>query len=307
MIGPDRRPEPPRSPRVFTPDFLTELFQNPLDPGYADAARRRRSHGLPPVGRRRAVRTVTLATLLVVGMLFAVAYRQTVAEAPGRSQARAGLVAQIKQREAEADALSRRADRLRSEVARQREAALGGPTVARLRELEAATGLGRVKGDGVVVRVADAPSKADAVTGQSTDNLGRVLDSDLQKIANGLWSVGAEAIAINGQRLTATSTIRAAGGAILVDFRPVTGPYEISAIGSDDLAARFGDTLAARVMRGVAEEHGLSFGVRAREGITLPAAGEPQLRYARPSVSPSVGSTPSPSGAGASPRTTGGK
>src|SRR4051812_1086347 len=31
--------------RTFTPDFLTELFRNPLDPGYADAAARKAIEG----------------------------------------------------------------------------------------------------------------------------------------------------------------------------------------------------------------------------------------------------------------------
>ena len=58
-----------------------------------------------------------------------------------------------------------------------------------------------------------------------------MLDIDLQEVAQRALDAGAEAIAINGQRLTSTSTIRTAGGAILVDFRPVTGPYEVAAIG----------------------------------------------------------------------------
>lgn len=170
---------------------------------------------------------------------------------------------------------------------------MSGSDAARLRDLEAVTGLGRVRGDGVVVRVADGPSEADAVTGAGGTNLGRVLDRDLQDIANALWSAGAEAISINGQRLTATSTIRAAGGAILVDFRPVTGPYEVSAIGPGQLERRFRASDAANVLRQVAAEHGMSFGVREVDDLLLPAASEPQLRYAVPSVSPSA----SPSGA----------
>jgi uncharacterized protein YlxW (UPF0749 family) len=281
--------------RTFAPDFLTELFRNPLDPGYLDAARLRGRAG-PVTGRRRRVlRSVTVVTLFSVGLLFAVAYRQTLAEEPGRARARAGLVAQIREREAQADQMTARAERLRAEVTRQRDAAVGGRTAARLRDLEAVTGLARVRGDGVVVRVADAPVNPDAVTGASAANLGRVLDSDLQEIANALWSGGAEAIAINGQRLTATSTIRAAGGAILVDYRPVTGPYEVSAIGPEQLERRFRDTTAARLLRKVAAEHGLSFGVRSAEDLVLPAGGEPQLRSARPLPTPGASPDVSPS------------
>ncbi|WP_200214438.1 DUF881 domain-containing protein [Micromonospora coerulea] len=281
------------SARVYAPDFLTDLFRNPLDPGYADAAARRRQD--PPSALRRwAARPVTLVVVLAIGVLFAVAYRETVAEEPGRAKARAGLIAEIKQREAETDRLTARADQLREEVSRQRDAALSGSQASRLRNLEAGTGLGRVRGDGVVVRLADAAADKDAVTGADAGP-SRVLYSDLQKVANALWAAGAEAVAVNGQRLTATSTIRSAGEAILVDYRPVTGPYEVSAIGPGAMRDRFDDSRAASLMREVARSTGLSFGVREAEDLTLPAAPQPRLRYAEPSVSPS----PSPSGSGA--------
>jgi uncharacterized protein YlxW (UPF0749 family) len=203
------------------------------------------------------------------------------------------LIAEIKRREAETDRLTERAEQLREEVSRQRDAALSGSQASRLRNLEAGTGLGRVRGDGVVVRLVDAAQDKDAVTGADVGP-SRVLYSDLQKVANALWAAGAEAVAINGQRLTATSTIRSAGEAILVDYRPVTSPYEVSAIGPGSMRDRFDESRAADLMRKVARDTGLSFGVKKADGVTLPAAPQPRLRYAEPSVSPS----PSPSGSG---------
>jgi uncharacterized protein YlxW (UPF0749 family) len=302
-----------RPERVYAPDFLTELFRNPLDPGYADAAAARRSRPDRERTGWRAwpARSVSLVVVVVLGFLFAVAYRQTLEDEPGRSQARSGLVAQIRERESETDQLSARADQLREEVSRQRDAALSGSAAARLRGLEASTGLGRVRGDGVVVRLADAPGNTDAVTGAGAGPP-RVLYSDLQGVANALWSAGAEAIAINGQRLTATSTIRSAGEAILVDFRPVTGPYEVSAIGPGSLQRRFKGSRNAALMEKVADETGLSFGVREAEDLTLPAAPEPRLRYAQPSVSPSPSASggrsgsPGPSGSGTTSSPSGG-
>lgn len=304
--------------RTYAPDFLTELFRSPLDPGYADAAARRAKSGPVTGWRRIANRSTMVVTMIVVGLLLTIAYKQTMAEEPSRSQARAGLISQIKEREAEAARLQQQAEALRDEVARQRDAALTDRDAARLRDLAAATGVARVRGDGVVVRVADGPEPVDAVTGAGGGNLGRVLDRDLQDIANALFGAGAEAVSINGQRLTGTSTIRAAGRAILVDFRPVAGPYEVSAIGPDDMERRFRNSAAARLLRAVASEHGMSFEVRAEDDLTLPAASEPQLRHARPSPSPpptgspeptgtrqSAG-TPSPSGAGPTTSASGG-
>ncbi|MFB9238323.1 DUF881 domain-containing protein [Plantactinospora siamensis] len=277
-----------RPGRTYAPDFLTELFRNPLDPGYADAARRRASRAPGRgAGTDRPARVVTLVVLVLVGFLLAVAYRQTLADEPGRAKARAGLADQIKEREAENDRLSARADGLRQEVARQRDAAVGGREAARLRDLEAATGLGRVRGNGVVVRVSDPPSTSDAVTGAHAPSLGRVMDHDLQDVANALWAAGAEAVSINGQRLTATSTIRAAGGNILVDFRPVSGPYDVSAIGPARIADRFSASGAATLFRALASRYGTGFEVKKADDLTLPAANEPQLRYAKPPPEPS--------------------
>ena len=115
--------------------------------------------------------------------------------------------------------------------------------------------------------------------------------------------------------MTATSTIRAAGGAILVDFRPVAGPYEVSAIGPEEMTDRFRDSAAARLLRTLAADHGMSFEVRDAEGLVLPAGSGPQLRYAEPSPSPTGvvaesarPNTPAPAGTGtsASPSPTGG-
>jgi uncharacterized protein YlxW (UPF0749 family) len=304
-------PEPQR--RSYGPDFLTALFRQPLDPGYADAAARRARLGPRTGWRREAVRAGSAFMALVIGFLLVVAYRQTVAGEPGRSQARAGLVAQVNERQDSSDELQRRADELREEVVRQRDAALDDTVITRLRELEAATGLARVRGAGLVVRVDDAPSAPDAVTGSKSSDIGRVYDRDLQRIANELWGAGAEAIAINGQRLTATTTIRRAGQAILVDFRPVARPYEIAAIGPDDLEPRFSASRTAQLFRSLVDAYGMSFELREYGDLTLAAAAEPQLHYAQPATQPSPkpGSTapgtptrPGPTASSAVPSTT---
>jgi uncharacterized protein YlxW (UPF0749 family) len=287
----------------MSPDFLTELFSNPLDPGYADAAARRAARGPDSPARRRTGQVLLTAAALAIGLLLAVAYRQTVADEPRRSQARADLIAQIHQREASTAALRAQANGLRDDVARLRDAALDSGEAARLRELEAATGLRRVTGDGVVVKLVDAPA-ADKPPDNRTPNLGQIFDRDLQAVANALWASGAEAISINDQRLSATSTIRKAGGAILVDFRPVTSPYEVRAIGPNDLPDRFADTGTARLMRRLVDEEHIGFDVRQVEGLNLPAATEPTLDHAKnPNARPTATAPTGGSGGGANPST----
>ncbi|WP_179855247.1 DUF881 domain-containing protein [Actinoplanes atraurantiacus] len=271
--------------RVYAPDFLTELFRNPLDPGYADAAARKARDG-EPTGTRKAVSSGVLAvTLVALGFLLVVAYQQTVADEPARTTARAELVEQVQKRRDETARLQERAEALGDEVAGLRERELSSTTVQRLRDLEAATGLAQVSGSGARITVADGPTPINPVTGER-NTVARVKDSDLQLATNALWSLGAEAIAINGQRLTATSTIRQAGEAILVDFRPVTSPYEVVAIGPDDLAEDFRDGYAGKFFEQLAAKYGMSFQAKDVDDVTLPAATELKLRVAEPSLPP---------------------
>jgi uncharacterized protein YlxW (UPF0749 family) len=281
--------------RTFTPDFLTELFRNPLEPGYAAAAERRSSEGTPTGVRKRVTGGVTAVTMAALGFLLVIAYQQTVADAPAKSSARATLVNQVQSRRQETTGLQERADQLRTEVSALRERELGGAAVAQLRDLEATTGLAPVRGSGARITIKDGPTSVDPVTGvHRTDAL--VKDTDLQLASNALWAAGAEAIAINGQRLTATSTIRQAGEAILVDFRPVTTPYEVVAIGPGTLADDFRDGYAGRFFHELVARYGMSFDAAEVKNVTLDAASELNLRVAKPATPPPSSSGPAPSG-----------
>ena len=290
--------------RTRTPDFLAELFRNPLDPGYADSAERRAREGELPPGRRRARSGLFAVTLVALGFLLVVAYQQTVAGQPAASSARRTLITQVQNRRAETATLQGQADRLRADVAALRERELGGAAVAQLNQLEATAGLAPVRGAGARITIRDGPTPVDPVTDQrSTQAL--VKDTDLQLACNALWSAGAEAIAINGQRLTATSTIRQAGEAILVDFRPVTTPYEVLAIGPDSLARDFRDGYAGRFFKELSAGYGMAFDASVAKNVTLDGATDLNLRVAQPSTPPPAPSGGSPSPArSASPKST---
>ena len=281
--------------RTFTPDFLTELFRNPLDPGYAAAAERKARGEGPTGATKKVISGVTALTLAALGFLLVVAYQQTIADEPARSRAHDELVEQVQKRRTDTAALQDRADDLSDEVAALRERELGGAAVARLRDLEAATGLAPVRGGGARITLTDGPTPIDPLTGDRKTEA-QVKDTDLQLAANALWAGGAEAVAINGQRLTATSTIRQAGEAILVDFRPVTSPYEVLAIGPEELAEKFRDGYAGRFFRELVSRYGMAYDAAEADELTLDAASELKLRVAESSAEPSPSGSPSPSG-----------
>jgi uncharacterized protein YlxW (UPF0749 family) len=269
--------------------MLAELMNNHLDPGYAEAKRRHELRPPPTAARARLRRGSTAATLLAIGVILAMAYQQAVDRAPDAAKAHAKLVTDVKNRSEQTDALQAQAERLREQLGREREDALasttaGAKTAEDLRNLEASVGAGAVTGPGLTVTAGDGPPQKDPVTGEviTGGDPARLLDRDLQELVNALWEAGAEAVAIDGQRLTPTSTIRLAGEAILVDLRPVSSPYRIEVIGDPlSLDDRFAGSDIARRFRAYADRYGIVFSVASATSLKLPAATAPVLRYAR--------------------------
>src|SRR5699024_7699627 len=87
-----------------------------------------------------------------------------------------------------------------------------------------------VTGPGVVVELWDAPRRGTLPTGVQPDDL-VVHQQDLEAVMNGLWAGGAEAMTVQGHRVTATSSIRCVRNVLLIDGSVYSPPYEIAAIG----------------------------------------------------------------------------
>jgi uncharacterized protein YlxW (UPF0749 family) len=228
-----------------------------------------------------------------VGLLMSVTYVQSAATAQGREQVRAVLVADIEQESAVADELSAQVEDLQAEVGRTRDQLLAASAVGQealddlTRAVQGAAAV-PVTGPGLLVTLANADPKADEDPVGGTpeeDPRERVMDGDLQLVVNALWAAGAEAVSINGQRLGPTTAIRFAGEAVLVDFRPVMNPYEISAIGDPEgLRNLFLESPEVIALASISESFGLRFEFAQEDELTLPAASTPELRLARPAV-----------------------
>jgi len=111
---------------------------------------------------------------------------------------------------------------------------LGVAAVSAVREHRAATrfatlaGFTPVRGPGIEVVVSDATRSL-----QTGENLSEALvqDGDLVVLNMMLWFGGAEAVAINGERVTATSTITSSGPTILINGHRTVGPFHVFAVG----------------------------------------------------------------------------
>jgi uncharacterized protein YlxW (UPF0749 family) len=272
--GAKRRWDRPDASMSLLADLLSD---SGLDPGYEAAAARRAASG----DRRSRPGRVSrlLAATVLLGLLGAIAVVQVRRGAPVAERQRGALIAQIHQRTQETGTLQRQADGLRGQTEALRRTALARSDAGQdaRQALDRAAGAAAavpVSGAGTVVTVDDARG------GARTDD-GRILDQDLQRLVNGLWAAGATAVAINGQRLTATTAIRSAGDAILVDYHPLSPPYTVSALGGADLGNDFAGSATSRGFRELKATFGIRYDIREEGGVRLPAAPVLDLRYAR--------------------------
>ncbi len=287
-------PQEPDSDGRRRPDasmtLLVEVMTRPLDPGYEAAAARRLELGTEPGPGTRGRSALTVVALVVVGLLLCTAWWQTRGTRPAGVQARDQLAAEITRQDAAAGALQRSNAALTAEIEaeRNRQLQLSAQTglADEVAALGLATGALAVAGPGITVTLDDADavqanSGSDPREQQQSDD-GRVLDADLQLVVNGLWDAGAEAIAINGQRLTALSAIRSAGQAILVDYRPLSPPYVVSAIGDPaTLQTRFSDGPGGRDVQYLKDNFGVKVGIGQATRLVLPASAGLDTRRAK--------------------------
>ncbi|WP_431836838.1 DUF881 domain-containing protein [Cellulomonas sp. Y8] len=274
--------------------LLTEVTQHPLDPEYREAAERRAAAGKQ---RRRGGRgTVAVAVLAVVlGAATTWSVLALRAPQPSAIAAREVLAGQITERSAELDRLRDRSAALSDEIALLQEQALSGadsPLLDQLAVDSVASGATAVTGDGLRITLQDADADDD-------DPNGRVRDSDLQLVVNGLWASGAEAIAVNGERLGPTTAIRTAGDAILVDVVPLVGPYAIEAVGDPQgMQTGLARTSGGQLLAVLQSTYGIPTRVSSQRDLHLPAAGTVTLRSAElPEGVPVLpGATPGPAG-----------
>jgi uncharacterized protein YlxW (UPF0749 family) len=258
--------------------LLGYVTAHSLDEDYAHVAGQRR-HADAPESRGTRRRIPTVVALVVFGGLVTTAGVQTAREEPVRQSSRESLLAQVEDRRGELAAARQQIDVLAGAVEEARDRLLETTRVGRalsdqLGTLELLAGTEPASGPGMRIVVDDSDDAAE--TRQV------VLDTDLQQLVNGLWASGADAVAINGQRLTSLSSIRVAGEAITVNNQSIARPYVVEALGDpDELPARFVESDGGTWWLNLKAVYDLKFNMSSEESLTVPAAPTPTLRHAR--------------------------
>ncbi|MGE7390498.1 DUF881 domain-containing protein [Streptomyces sp. NPDC004126] len=276
---------PPARPDASM-SLLTHVMDHSLDEGYAEASARREADGTAGLPRTLKAKLGLAAGLVLAAMVVTLGAAQARVAAPVLAKERQELIDRVQRADDHADALERETERLRTEVADRQRAALKQQVGERGRLVELLAGATEVHGPGVKLVVDDAKGASSGGGGGPREsagfsNTGRVRDRDMQRIVNGLWQAGAEAVSINGQRLTALSAIRAAGDAILVDNKPLVPPYEVLAVGDKKrLGPTFQDSVDGQYLHVLQESYGIRYSLTPMDEVRLPAASSLTVRTA---------------------------
>ncbi|MFF4393300.1 MULTISPECIES: DUF881 domain-containing protein [unclassified Streptomyces] len=282
----------PASPVPARPDasmsLLTHVMDHSLDEGYAEAAARREAEGTAGLPRSLKAKLGLAAGLVVTAMVVTLGAAEAQIAAPVLAKERQELIDRVERADDRAHGLERDIDRLRTDVAGRQRAALKQPGGGQGELVALLAGATEVHGPGIKLVVDDAKGASSGGGGKPRESsgfsdTGRLRDRDMQKIVNGLWQSGAEAISINGQRLTELSAIRAAGDAILVDNRPLVPPYEVLAVGDKKrLGTAFQDSADGQYLHVLQESYGIRYSLSPADDLRLPAASSLTVRTATP-------------------------
>jgi uncharacterized protein YlxW (UPF0749 family) len=269
--------------------LLTNVMDHSLDDGYAEAAARRKAAGASGMSKTLRAKFGLAGGLVLAALVVTVGAAQARVAAPVVAKERQELIDRIDRESEAADKLESGVDDLRDDVSARQRAALrqsgGGDGVDLVGILSGATA---VHGPGVKLVVNDAKEASSGGDGDPREtsdfsDTGRVRDRDMQRVVNGLWQSGAEAVAINGQRLTALSAIRAAGDAILVDNKPLVPPYTVLAVGDGEkLSSGFQDSPDGLYLDALEENYGIRATISTESDLRLPAAASVIVRTAQP-------------------------
>lgn len=186
---------------------------------------------------------------------------------PNRNTDLAGLIQSESARNRE---LAERVAALRKDVDALAKGDGRGVPEEQLRAAAEIAGQLPVKGPAVVVVLDDA--RSDVQPPGVSPELLVVHQQDIQAMVNALWSGGAEAMTIQGQRVTSRTGVKCVGNSVVLHGVPYAPPYEIAAIGDPDRLERaLADSSAAQIYRQYVAAYGLGYSQRREASVTMPA------------------------------------
>jgi uncharacterized protein YlxW (UPF0749 family) len=237
---------------------------------------------------------VTLGVaLLALGFLISAQLQSEGPRVRYTTQEREPLIQTALGLQAQQDQLKERILATRDRIAALEQQGQGSAALVRqlneeLDSARTAAGLVALQGPGLVLRLEDSEQAA-LPGGAASDYL--VSGRDVRTIVEELWLAGAEAVAVNRERVTVTTAILDIGGSVLVNSAYLAPPYDVAALGPEDIYQRLSESTGfVDFVRARADAFGIRLRFAELPDVVVPAyAGTVTLRHARPVT---TGTTP---------------
>ena len=138
-----------------------------------------------------------------------------------------------------------------------------------LEQLKQKIGLASTKGDGVTIKLDDSPLAQRANSDGSDQFL--VQAADLRDLVNLVFSAEAQGVAINGQRVIASTSIGSVGNTILVNNTHILPPFTITTIGDQGLLLqRLNDPTALPDLEKRVKGQKIQYGYQTQSNVVIP-------------------------------------
>ncbi len=218
--------------------------------------------------------------LFVVAVLAGLLFASNASFFRGDAELASDLVGLVRQQNGRVEDLEASNDQLRQQLD-SLLAEAPGEVPAPSTDLAVAGAGVAIAGQGLRVQMWDAPSVLELDARVDANDL-VVHQQDLEGVINALRFGGAEGIAVQGHRISATTGLRCVGNVLLIDGRQYSPPYVIDAIGDPDVLQRaLDESPQVQVYLQYVNAVGLGWQVQTSDELELPAATPTTFTYAK--------------------------
>ena len=221
---------------------------------------------------------VTVASILI-GFLFVVLLKTQGVLGNQAAQPEVAI-SNLVQTEQDNQQLANENEKLRQELIKYTEG-LNASSLAeqQLAEARINAALVPVSGPGIRITLDDSNMRGPGVE----DPQNYVIHEEyIRYLVNYLWNGGAEAIAVNGQRLTSTTEVFCSGAFIQINGTRQMPPYKIEAIGDSRKLESALDFYMWEMLGNFQRQYGITRNLEVVNNLKLPAGSLKQFRFAEP-------------------------
>jgi uncharacterized protein YlxW (UPF0749 family) len=239
-----------------------------------------------PRATRRQTSVVLLIPAVLFGLLVTVQWRTNAERSELSVRYNAPLIDAANALQKEQNDLKAQLAKLRAtldgiQASASSQSGAAKEMAARIEELKGTAGLTPRSGDGVVVQLDD--SRSASLTSRDVDK-SICHSTDLTDIINTAWKGGADAIAVNDERIVSSSSVYCVGSTIMVNGTLMSPPFNVAIIGPQNaILSAFDDPNELQDIKQRRDVQGLGFRVTRANAIHVPAfSGALNVRYGEP-------------------------